>query len=41
MSVMIWHDPTCGTSRKVLALLRECRLARQVVEYPKTPRRSA
>ena len=37
MSVIIYHNPACGTSRNTLALLREQGLEPQVVEYLKTP----
>lgn len=33
----IFHNPACGTSRNVLALLRHAGLQPQVVEYLKTP----
>lgn len=34
---VIFHNPACGTSRNVLAMLREAGLAPRVVEYLKTP----
>lgn len=37
MTVTIYHNPNCGTSRNVLALLKEKGLAPQVIEYLKTP----
>ena len=37
MSVTIYHNPKCGTSRKVLAALREAGHAPTVIEYLKTP----
>ncbi|MDR5777138.1 MULTISPECIES: arsenic resistance N-acetyltransferase ArsN2 [unclassified Caballeronia] len=37
MSTIIYHNPECGTSRNVLALLREAGLNPQVIEYLKTP----
>src|SRR5690606_10990888 len=37
MNVKIYHNPNCGTSRKVLALLREQGYEPDVVEYLKTP----
>lgn len=37
MSLTIYHNPNCTTSRKVLSLLRDAGLAPQVVEYLKTP----
>jgi arsenate reductase len=33
----IYHNPNCGTSRKVLGLLREAGTAPHVIEYLKTP----
>ena len=33
----IYHNPSCGTSRKVLAALREAGAEVQVVEYLKAP----
>lgn len=35
--VTIYHNPACGTSRNVLALLRHAGLEPRVVEYLKTP----
>lgn len=37
MNVVIWHNPNCGTSRKVLQLIREAGHAPAVVDYVKTP----
>lgn len=38
MKATIWHNPHCGTSRSVLALLRErSELSLTVVEYLKDP----
>ena len=37
MSVRIYHNPRCNTSRKTLALLREKGIEPEVVEYLKTP----
>lgn len=37
MRVVIYHNPSCGTSRKVLAALREAGREPEVVEYLKTP----
>lgn len=34
---VIWHNPRCGTSRNVLALLRHAGLAPRVVEYLRDP----
>jgi arsenate reductase len=33
----IYHNPNCGTSRKVLGLLRESGTEPRVIEYLKTP----
>ena len=35
--ITIFHNPSCGTSRNVLALIRHAGLEPQVVEYLKTP----
>ena len=35
--ITIFHNPACGTSRNVLALIRHAGLEPQVVEYLKTP----
>jgi arsenate reductase len=37
MSVTIYHNPVCGTSRNVLALIRNAGLEPDVVEYLNTP----
>ena len=37
MTVTIYHNPACGTSRNVLAALREAGFEPQVIEYLKTP----
>jgi arsenate reductase len=34
---IIYHNPNCGTSRKVLAMLRDAGLQPRVIEYLKTP----
>ncbi len=34
---IIYHNPNCSTSRKVLGMLREAGLAPRVIEYLKTP----
>jgi arsenate reductase (glutaredoxin) len=34
---IIYHNPNCGTSRKVLAALNDAGLSPRVVEYLKTP----
>jgi arsenate reductase (glutaredoxin) len=36
MSVTIFHNPKCGTSRNVLAILRSCGAEPEVIEYLKT-----
>ena len=36
-SVTIYHNPACGTSRNVLALIRNAGLEPQVIDYLKTP----
>nr|WP_288252706.1 arsenate reductase (glutaredoxin) [uncultured Hydrogenophaga sp.] len=33
----IYHNPACGTSRNVLALMRHCGVEPQVIEYLKAP----
>ena len=35
--ITIYHNPSCGTSRNTLALLRHAGLEPEVVEYLKTP----
>lgn len=35
--VTIWHNPSCGTSRNTLALLKEAGIEPQIVQYLKTP----
>ncbi|OAI23727.1 arsenate reductase [Methylosinus sp. R-45379] len=37
MKVVIYHNPACGTSRKVLARLKEAGLEPEIVQYLKTP----
>ncbi|KFL90020.1 Arsenate reductase [Acetobacter malorum] len=37
MTVTIYHNPTCGTSRNVLALIRNAGIAPAIIEYLKTP----
>lgn len=37
MRATIWHNPRCGTSRNVLALLRHAGIEPEVVEYLKQP----
>lgn len=37
MTITIYHNPACGTSRNVLALIRNSGAEPQVIEYLKTP----
>jgi len=37
MSVTIFHNPDCGTSRNTLAMIRQSGVEPNVVEYLKTP----
>ena len=37
MSITIWHNPACGTSRNVLGLIRNTGVEPEIVEYLKTP----
>lgn len=37
MAVTIYHNPACGTSRNVLAMIRNSGEEPQVIEYLKTP----
>jgi len=37
MSVVIYHNPACGTSRSTLALIRQMGIEPEVVEYLKAP----
>jgi len=37
MSVRIYHNPDCGTSTNVLAMIRQSGEAPEIVEYLKTP----
>jgi arsenate reductase len=37
MDIVIYHNPACGTSRNVLALIRNAGIEPHVVEYLKTP----
>lgn len=36
-TVTIYHNPKCGTSRNVLALIRNAGIEPEVIEYLKTP----
>lgn len=35
--VTIYHNPNCGTSRNVLAMIRAVGIEPQIIEYLKTP----
>jgi arsenate reductase len=37
MSVTIYHNPACGTSRNVLGLIRNAGIEPVIIEYLKTP----
>ena len=37
MSVTIYHNPACGTSRNTLAMIRQSGEKPEVIEYLKTP----
>src|SRR5262245_17788662 len=37
MTVTIWHNPNCGTSRKVLGLIRAGGVEPKIVDYVKSP----
>jgi arsenate reductase (glutaredoxin) len=37
MSVTIYHNPDCGTSRNTLAMIRQSGVEPTVIEYLKTP----
>ncbi len=37
MTVTIYHNPACGTSRNVLAMIRNAGIEPLVIEYLKTP----
>jgi arsenate reductase len=41
MSVVIWHNPKCATSRKVLEMIRAKGVEPRIVDYVKTPPTSA
>lgn len=36
-NIIIYHNPACGTSRNVLALIRNTGLEPEVIDYLKTP----
>ena len=35
--IIVYHNPACGTSRNVLALIRNAGVEPHVIEYLKTP----
>jgi arsenate reductase len=35
--VTTYHNPNCGTSRNVLAMIRAVGIGPQIIEYLKTP----
>jgi arsenate reductase (glutaredoxin) len=37
MTVTIYHNPDCGTSRNTLAMIRQSGEAPEIIEYLKTP----
>jgi arsenate reductase len=37
MKITIYHNPKCGTSRNVLALIRDKHIEPEIIEYLKTP----
>jgi arsenate reductase (glutaredoxin) len=37
MSVTIYHNPECGTSRNTLAVIRQSGIEPEIIEYLKTP----
>lgn len=37
MTIEIWHNPACGTSRNTLALIRHVGIEPIIVDYLKTP----
>jgi arsenate reductase (glutaredoxin) len=37
MSVTIYHNPACGTSRNTLAMIRNAGIEPQIIEYLKNP----
>jgi arsenate reductase len=37
MSITIYHNPSCGTSRNTLAMIRESGEEPEIIEYLKTP----
>ncbi len=37
MTVTIYHNPACGTSRNTLAMIRQSGIEPQIIDYLKTP----
>ncbi len=37
MSIVIYHNPACGTSRNTLAMIRQSGAEPEIIEYLKTP----
>lgn len=37
MSITIYHNPDCGTSRNALAMIRQSGVEPEIIEYLKTP----
>jgi arsenate reductase len=37
MSVTIYHNPDCGTSRNTLAMIRNAGIEPEIIEYLKNP----
>lgn len=37
MTIVIYHNPDCGTSRNTLAMIRQSGETPQIIEYLKTP----
>ena len=37
MAVTIYHNPSCGTSRNTLAMIRHSGKVPEIIEYLKTP----
>lgn len=37
MTITIYHNPACGTSRNTLAMIRQAGIEPRVIEYLKTP----
>jgi arsenate reductase len=37
MTVVVWHNPNCATSRKVVAIIRASGIEPNIAEYLKTP----